>query len=86
MRASRLVSLPDYTPIALLRLLTGAGPNNYPHRYGYADPEVKLAADCKRGDDLQEFPITRGKYTGGAVTDTSRVGEHSAFLSPRYSL
>ena len=56
-------------PIDLLRLLTSAGPNKYPHRYGYADPEVTLAADCKKGDDLQEFPITRGKYTGGPVTD-----------------
>ncbi len=29
------------------------------------DPAVKLSALCKRTDALQEFPITRGKYTGG---------------------
>ncbi|KAF3046598.1 hypothetical protein E8E12_011147 [Didymella heteroderae] len=43
------------------------GAQNYPHRYGYRDPTVKLSSQCKSGDNLQEFPIMRGKYTGGDV-------------------
>ncbi|KAJ4409014.1 hypothetical protein N0V91_002828 [Didymella pomorum] len=43
------------------------GAQNYPHRYGYRDPTVKLLSECKASDNLQEFPIMRGKYTGGDV-------------------
>ncbi|KAH7130043.1 hypothetical protein B0J11DRAFT_602249 [Dendryphion nanum] len=57
------------TAIDLLDANKQIGANKYPHRYGLADPEVKLAAACQKGDNLQEFPITRGKYTGGSVTD-----------------
>jgi hypothetical protein len=45
------------------------GTQKYPHFYGYRDPAVHLRSECKRGDNLQEFPILRGQYTGGDVKD-----------------